>query len=60
MGGARMGSEAAEHMYFINHFSFGRGMGRLFSTHPPTEERIERLLAMGREAQRSYRGVKSY
>lgn len=43
---ARMGNEGAEHMYFINHFRFGRRRMRMFSTHPPTEERIERLLAM--------------
>lgn len=40
-----MGTQATAHLYFINHFSLGRA-SRLFSTHPPTEERIERLLAL--------------
>lgn len=39
----RFGMTATEHLYFINHFHLG-GMGRLFSSHPPTEERIRRLL----------------
>lgn len=43
-----MGNEAMAHMYFINHFSLGGAM-RLFSTHPPTDERIERLLAQARK-----------
>ncbi len=41
-----MGNQATAHLYFINHFSLGRGAVRLFSTHPPTEKRIERLLAL--------------
>ena len=44
-----MGTEATAHMYFINHFSLGRNRGRRrrgSSTHPATEERIERLLAI--------------
>ena len=36
---------AAEHLYIVKPFS-GRGLGGLFSTHPPTAERIERLLEM--------------
>lgn len=44
-----MGNEAMAHMYFINHFSLG-GVARLFSTHPPTDERIERLLALAKKA----------
>jgi heat shock protein HtpX len=41
-------SPASAHMFIINPM-FG-GMGKLFSTHPPTEERIRRLreMAMGR------------
>ncbi|MBS4033412.1 MAG: zinc metalloprotease HtpX [Ignavibacterium sp.] len=41
-------SPASAHMFIINPM-FG-GMGKLFSTHPPTEERIKRLreMAMGR------------
>ena len=33
---------ATAHMMIVNHFS-GRGMLRIFSTHPPLEERIKRL-----------------
>lgn len=40
------GSEASAHMFIVNPF-FG-GMGKLFSTHPPMEERIERLLELER------------
>lgn len=40
-----MGTEATAHLYFINHFSLGQA-ANLFSTHPPTEERIRRLLAL--------------
>lgn len=43
-----MGNEAMAHMYFVNHFSLG-GAARLFSTHPPTDERIERLLALAQK-----------
>ncbi len=39
-----LGVPATEHLYFINHFSLGEGAMRLFSTHPPTEKRIARLL----------------
>lgn len=41
-----LGTQATAHLYFINHFSVGRGVAKLMSTHPPTEERIERLLAI--------------
>ncbi|CAG0900402.1 unnamed protein product, partial [Cyprideis torosa] len=37
----RSGKESDSHMFIINPF-FG-GMQKLFSTHPPTEERIRRL-----------------
>lgn len=36
---------AAEHLYIVKPFS-GRGMMSLFRSHPPTAERIERLLEM--------------
>lgn len=39
-------SPATASMYIVNPFSGLRGMISLFSTHPPMEERIERLLAM--------------
>ena len=40
----RTGKESDSHMFIINPF-FG-GMQKLFSTHPPTEERIRRLKGM--------------
>ncbi|HYB99724.1 MAG TPA: zinc metalloprotease HtpX [Candidatus Limnocylindrales bacterium] len=36
---------ATAHLFIVKPFS-GRGMMNLFSTHPPTEERVARLLAM--------------
>jgi heat shock protein HtpX len=36
---------ATSHLFIVNPFS-GRAMAALFSTHPPTEKRIERLHAM--------------
>jgi Zn-dependent protease with chaperone function len=44
---SRAGSPATAHLFIINPFS-GGGLLRLFSTHPPTEARIERLEAMAR------------
>lgn len=41
------GSPATAHLFIINPFS-GGGLARLFSTHPATAERIERLEAMAR------------
>lgn len=38
---------ATSHMFIVNPLS-GGGMARLFSTHPPIEERIKRLEAMAR------------
>jgi len=38
-------SEATAHMFIVHPFS-GKAAMKLFSTHPPTEERIERLTAM--------------
>ncbi|MDA1000830.1 MAG: zinc metalloprotease HtpX [bacterium] len=38
-------TEATAHMYIVNPLS-GGGLSNLFSTHPPMEERIRRLLAM--------------
>ncbi len=44
---ARLGSasEASAHMYIVNPLA-GGGFSSLFSTHPPIEERIRRLLAV--------------
>jgi heat shock protein HtpX len=42
----RSGKESDSHMFIINPF-FG-GMQKLFSTHPPTEERIKRLHELAR------------
>lgn len=39
------GSPATAHLYIQNPFS-GSGLANLFSTHPPTEQRIARLMAM--------------
>ena len=36
-------SQATAHIFLIKPIS-GRGMMAIFSTHPPTEQRIERLL----------------
>ena len=38
-------NEAASHLFIVNPLS-GRSMARLFSTHPPIEERVRRLRAM--------------
>ena len=38
-------SESTAHMYIVNPLS-GEGLARLFSTHPPMEERIRRLMEM--------------
>ena len=37
---------ATAHLFIVNPLS-GRGVMRLFSTHPPLEERIRRLRSMG-------------
>ena len=41
----RAGNEATAHMFIINPFAAG-GVASLFSTHPPVQERISRLMAM--------------
>jgi heat shock protein HtpX len=40
----REGNPATAHMFIVN--PFAGGMASLFSTHPPVEERIKRLMAM--------------
>lgn len=42
------GSPATAHLFIINPFA-GGGLVRLFSTHPATEARVERLVAMARQ-----------
>jgi heat shock protein HtpX len=42
------GAPATAHLFIVNPFT-GGGLLRLFSTHPPTEARVARLLAMERE-----------
>jgi heat shock protein HtpX len=42
------GNPATAHLFIINPFS-AEGMAQLFSTHPSTQARIERLEAMARE-----------
>lgn len=40
-------NRATEHMYIVNPFNkWGKAVSSLFSTHPPTEERIRRLRAL--------------
>ena len=39
------GNPATAHMFIVHPFR-GGGVAKLFSTHPPTEERVERLLEM--------------
>ncbi len=41
----RTGDQSTAHMFIINPFS-GKNLAKLFSTHPPIEERISRLRAM--------------
>lgn len=43
----RHGNAASAHMFIVNPFS-GRNLIKLFSTHPPVQERIERLNSMHR------------
>jgi heat shock protein HtpX len=42
------GSPATAHMFIINPFA-GMNMARLFSTHPSTEDRVQRLETMSRQ-----------
>lgn len=47
----RGANEATSHMFIVNPFSGGlSGMRKLFSTHPPTEERVARLEEMAGRA----------
>ena len=44
---AMVGSPATAHMFIVNPFAGAmRGIRSLFSTHPPTEDRVERLMSM--------------
>jgi len=44
------GSPATAHLFIVNPFTAG-GLSNLFSTHPSTQERIERLQAMAKNPQ---------
>jgi heat shock protein HtpX len=46
------GSPATAHLFIVNPFT-GGGLSKLFSTHPSTQERIERLQAMA-DAKRAF------
>jgi heat shock protein HtpX len=48
------GSPATAHLFIVNPFSRG-GVLRLFSTHPPTEQRVARLELLAREGLASLR-----
>ncbi len=58
-GTQQLHNEAAErnpataHMYIANPLAAAGGMSSLFSTHPPMEERIARLQAMGGQGYQS-------
>ena len=41
----RQGSPATAHMFIVNPFS-GQAMANLFSTHPPVQDRVQRLRSM--------------
>jgi heat shock protein HtpX len=41
------------HLFIVNPLR-GGGMGRLFSTHPPTEDRVKRLMALAHRTGQSY------
>ncbi len=45
----REGNPATAHMFIVNPPFRGGGMASLFSTHPPTEARIERLRKIAEE-----------
>jgi heat shock protein HtpX len=42
------GTPATAHLFIVNPFA-GGGMLKLFSTHPPTDERVARLRALSRK-----------
>jgi len=46
-------ARSTSHMFPVNPFSGGRFMS-LFSTHPPTEERVEKLMHMARTGEYDY------
>lgn len=54
------GAQATSSLYIVHPFRMAGGLGSLFSTHPPVEERIRRLKAMdvGRSSY-SYTGKRS-
>jgi heat shock protein HtpX len=45
---------ATEHLYIVNPFGGTGNMSKLFSTHPPTEERIAKLQQMALQPSRAF------
>jgi heat shock protein HtpX len=47
------GNPAMEHLYIVNPFGGGQAMSKLFSTHPPIEERVQKLQQMALQPNRN-------
>jgi heat shock protein HtpX len=47
------GNPAMEHLYIVNPFGGGQAMSKLFSTHPPIAERVEKLQQMALQPNRN-------
>ena len=47
------GNPAMEHLYIVNPFGAGQAMSKLFSTHPPIAERVEKLQQLALQPNRN-------